>query len=156
MAPTRSSVFIRLNVDPLPPSCPRQCNQVLHFVLTHLTPWQSPADSKLGIFGHSQTRPGSPNHRMPDGDTSQVWDHPGSLTVPAPIRGLSVFLTQQNSAKGAESQHESQVTVTTGHFSRLTAEEDVGGRSHQHPGDADQRTDKAEDPSKHQQDQAEG
>lgn len=69
---------------------------------------------------------------------------------------MTEFLTEQNSAKGAESQHESRVTMTTGHFSGLTAEEDVGGRSQQHPGDADQRTDKAEDPAEHQQDQAEG
>lgn len=48
------------------------------------------------------------------------------------------------------------MTGTTGHFPGLTAEEDVAGRSHQHPGDAGQRADEAENPAKHQQHQAEG
>lgn len=73
MAPTKSSLFLLFNVDPPPPSCPRQCNLGLHSVLPHLRPQQSPAGSKLGVSGRSQTQPVSPNPQIPKSDTAR-WE----------------------------------------------------------------------------------
>lgn len=129
MAQTRSSVLITFN-DSCPPTPPPSAGGTINACMWS-TPTRFPENnSKMGICG--------PSPRSPPPDMKSCHHSCYSSNQ------ITHLIQRENTSD--------QGPGAAG----LTAEEDVGGRAHQHSGDSDQRAYKAKDPAEHQQDQAEG